>query len=412
MSKFGFDALNSRVNSNATTLGNNIGLNKEFSNLIIIAGRVTDIILDNTHPLFGKKNTIGEDSWASIGNISFININNNGSNSSQILIAKPLHSNVKNPPLINEVVYIFTLPDVSSQNNSLPKKFYYSNIINLWNHPLHNANPFFNDIQSNNNSSNKSYELISNNGTPGNVDSSSNNIDLGASWIQNLKINPLKQTIGDYIIEGRYGNSLKFGSNNGNPLTIIRNGQPVNNSIQTWIPIEENINKDLSSIYLSSNQKIPLKTSSNMYRSYLSSSPTLANEYSKSQIILNSERVLINSTADHIMLSSALTINFNSIKGFNFDTPGDFILNSSKIYLGSPRATEPLLLGNKTVALLDTLLQSLSVLCTALSSIQDWPGGVPAPNSIISSVAVNTQSIITNLTTQLNSLKSNTSKTL
>jgi hypothetical protein len=412
MSKFGFSALNSRVNSNSTTLGNKVGLNSEYSSLNIIAGRVTDIILDDKHPLFGKENTIGEEGWASIGNISFKNINSNGSNSSQISVAKPLHSNTKNPPLLNEIVYIFTLPDISSQNNSLPKKFYYSNIINLWNHPLHNANPFFIDTQNNNNSSNKSYDLVSNNGTPGNSDSSSNDINLGASWIQNLKINPLKQTIGDYIVEGRYGNSLKFGSNNGNPLTIIRNGQPNNSSTQTWVPIEEDINKDLSSIYLASNQKIPLKTSSNIYRSYLSSSPTLANEYSKSQIILNSERVLLNSTADHIMLSSALTINFNSIKGFNFDTSGDFILNSPKIYLGSPRATEPLLLGNKTVALLDTLLQSLSVLCTALSSIQDWPGGAPVPNSIISSVSINTQSIITNLTTQLNSLKSNTSKTI
>lgn len=412
MSKFGFDALNSRVNPNVVNLGNKVGLNKEYSELNILVGRVTDIILDDKHPLFGKKGTIGEDEWASIGNISFINIITNGSNYSQGLIAKPLHPNIKNPPLINEILYIFTLPDISSQNNSLPKKFYYSNIINLWNHPLHNANPFFLDNKSSNGSSNKSYEAISNNSSPGTSNSTQEDIDLGAPWINKLKVNPLKQTIGDYIIEGRYGNSLKFGSTSGNPLTIIRNGQSNTNQPKEWIPINENINTDLSSIYFTSNQKIPINVSSNLYRSYSSSPPVFPSEYNKPQIILNSERILLNSTKDHIMLSSALTINFNSIKGFNFDTSESFVLNSPKIYLGSYKATEPILLGNKTIALLDTLLKSLDTLCVALSSVQDWPGGLPAPNAILSSVALNTKSVINNLNTQLNSLKSNISKTL
>jgi len=411
MSKFGFSALNSRVNSNITTLSNNVGINKESSNLNIIVGRVKDIILDDKHSSFGVKGTIGEEEWASIGNILFKNVDNNGPNSSSGLIARPLHPNIKNPPLLEELVYIFSFPDTSSQNNNSPRKFYYSNIINLWNHPLHNANPFFTDVKSND-TSNKSYDLVSNNGSPGTSNSSPTNINLGAPWVNNLKINPLKQTIGDYIIEGRYGNSIKFSSTDGEPLTIIRNGQYKDTSIKEWIPIEENINKDLSSIYITSNQKIPLNSSSKIYRSYLSSPPTSPSEYSKPQVILNSNRILLNSTADHIMLSSALTINFNAVKGFNFDTSGNFILNSPKIYLGSPKATEPLLLGNKTVNLLSTLLESINTLCLALSSIQDWPGGVPAPNTIISSVALNTKSIIESLNTQLESLKSNISKTI
>ncbi len=253
---------------------------------------------------------------------------------------------------------------------------------------------------------------MSTNGSPGTSNSSEIKINLGAPWVNNLKINPLKQTIGDYIIEGRYGNSFKFGSTNGDPLTIIRNGQYKDSSIKEWIPIEENINRDLSSIYMTSNQKIPLNSSSNLYRSYLSSPPTSPSEYNNPQIILNSDRILLNSTKDHILLSSALTINFNSIKGFNFDTSGDFIVNSPKIFLGSPRATEPLLLGNKTITLLNTLLESINVLCQALSSIQDWPGGNPAPNTIVSSVALNTKSVIETLNSQLESLKSNISKTL
>jgi hypothetical protein len=45
--------------------------------------------------------------------------------------------------------------------------------------------------------------------------------------------------------------------NNGDPITILRNGQPTKTSPEGWIPITENINNDLSSIYLTSTQKIP-----------------------------------------------------------------------------------------------------------------------------------------------------------
>ena len=75
------------------------------------------------------------------------------------------------------------------------------------------------------------------------------------------------------ILEGRFGNSIRFGSTNksneisnpnswsdlgntGDPITIIRNGQPDNLDDKGWLPTIENINGDASSIYLTSNQKI------------------------------------------------------------------------------------------------------------------------------------------------------------
>ena len=49
-------------------------------------------------------------------------------------------------------------------------------------------------------------------------------------------------------------------NNINNPSILIRNGQPSNILNDGWIPITEDINKDQSSIYLTSNQK-------NKYRS-------------------------------------------------------------------------------------------------------------------------------------------------
>jgi len=75
------------------------------------------------------------------------------------------------------------------------------------------------------------------------------------------------------ILEGRFGNSIRFGSTNisneisnpngwsnlgntGDPITIIRNGQSPNLDKKGWLPTTENISGDASSIYLTSNQRI------------------------------------------------------------------------------------------------------------------------------------------------------------
>ena len=75
------------------------------------------------------------------------------------------------------------------------------------------------------------------------------------------------------MIEGRFGNSIRFGStisgshqmNNwsmettqsiGNPITIIRNGQTENEQGINTNHILEDINDDNSSVYLCSNQQI------------------------------------------------------------------------------------------------------------------------------------------------------------
>ena len=103
------------------------------------------------------------------------------------------------------------------------------------------------------------------------------NIPLGKYFREQLNIKPLLPYEGDYIVEGRFGNTIRLGAtarseaipeeqkNNwsngskgeiGDPITIIRNGQAVNLDNQGWVHTLENINTDPSSIYLTSNQKI------------------------------------------------------------------------------------------------------------------------------------------------------------
>jgi len=149
---------------------------------------------------------------------------------------------------------------------------------------------------------------------------------------------------------------------NGDPITIIRNGQsnilipPVSSSTV------ENINNDVSSIYLTSTQQLPLIASStNDYLSYGESedTPEASNTYEGSQIILNSGRLFFNTKGDHLMLSSAKSINLNANQSINLDTVGPITLQSSEIKLGSSDADESALLGDTTVELLQSLLSDL-----------------------------------------------------
>ena len=92
-------------------------------------------------------------------------------------------------------------------------------------------------------------------------------------FYEDATIKPIQPYGGDITIEGRYGNSIRFGSttpsesisNNwsnegdiGNPITIIRNGQPNSENVNniSYNYILEDINEDDSSIYLCSDQQI------------------------------------------------------------------------------------------------------------------------------------------------------------
>ena len=126
-----------------------------------------------------------------------------------------------------------------------------------------------------------------------------------------------------------------------------------------WVPTIEDINNDDSSIYVTSTQNVPLIASSVSYISYKNNPPAAPNEYSGKQVIVSSGRLVFNSSEDHILLSSAKSISLSSNSGVNVDT-SVFTVQSSNIYLGSKNATEPLLLGNQTVTLLNQLIKNLS----------------------------------------------------
>jgi hypothetical protein len=407
MASFGFSALNRSLNAN---LNNNYNTQNAINQMNLIkAVRVLSIVLDETHPRFKE---LGE--WNGLGIVEYEEVNN-PLPSQSLPTARPLTGNNKNLPLINEIVYIIGFPDTDIDSISSNTADYYINIVSLWNHPHHNAYPTApNTLPP---TQQKDY-VQTEAGSIRRVTDQSTEIFLGKTFVERSNIHPILPFEGDIISEGRWGNSIRIGStvkntpnnwsvtgSNGDPILIIRNGQGKQTE-EGWVPTVEDINNDDSSIYLTSTQRVPLKASSTIYDSY-QTAPSSPDQYSGKQVILNSGRLVFNSTQDHILLSSNQTIGFNAVSGFNFDTKSNFVVNAPTIKLGGKNATEPILKGDTTVQILTDLIDELYKLTIALQSVTPQGGPLVLP------AATQLAPKLLQIKTQLNNqTKSKISKTL
>jgi hypothetical protein len=340
--------------------------------------------------------------------------------------AKPLFPNIRQVPLLNEITYIVSFPSTRTQNprnvDLNQTDYYYFQPINLWNTSHQNAFPDpLIDYYSTNDSQpkNVSYQRVQAGATI-NSDAPQPEINLGTTFVEKDNIKYLQPFEGDIIYEGRWGQSIRFGSTvlnknpwsqvgtNGDPILILRNGQAPT-STEAWIPTIEEINRDLGSIYFGSTQQLPLNAASTDYSSYQNNPPTIPNQYSGSQILITSGRLVFNSATDHILFSSNKSINLNAQESVNVDTD-TMVIQSNKLYLGDKNADEPLLLGNQTVNLLNELIQTIKTFTTACQSAVGTPPGVPiAP---IATNAIITTNALSKILTKLEGIKSNDNFTI
>jgi hypothetical protein len=404
---------------------NNIANKNNIIGEEILTARVKKIILDNiSEPeLFNK---YGE--WSSIGGILFEDAKNPllpDDFSYEELFAYPLFPNIKHYPLINELVHIITLPSPRIQSNTNDKINYYLPPVNTWGSIHHNAvpNTVFTSLVPE--SQQKTYNDVRS-GNLAKVTDGVTEAKLGNTFVEKANIKSLLPYEGDVIYEGRWGNSIRlsstikqkntpFGLNNwskgasksGEPIIILRNGQYTDEK-DPWVPIVEDINKDQSSIYLTSTQEIPLPSSYNLSQADFSVST-----YSSSpQIILNSGRLVFNSNTDSIGLTSNKQILLGAQEKIYLESK-ETSLVSRKIYLGSEDATEPLLLGNKTIEIFQQILTSLQSLANVLPTVGTSESTVPGtPNIKVTTAAANLSATLGELIPRLESLKSKQNYTL
>lgn len=388
---------------------------KQSNTQSIFSARVQYVILDEETNSEVFKQYGG---WNGIGGILFKSLTDpsqfNGPNSSKF--AKPLFPNLKNYPLVNEIVYVISLPSNTLESNTTATDYYYFQPINLWNSIHHNATP--DSLGSNNlpESQQRDYEQVGA-GSVRRVSDGGTEIPLGETFKEKLDIKPLLPYEGDIIYEGRWGQSIRFGSTvnnsniinnwstsgeNGDPIIIIRNGQ-YEDGTEPWVPTVEDINQDMSDIWMTSTQAIPIEVASDNYKSF-EEPPTAPNEYTGPQVIVSSGRILFNAKDDSILFSSKNSISLSSIKSVNIDTDTTSV-NSKKILLGSKDADESVILGDKFLEDFSRLLDKLINLCQKLPTV-----GTPTPYTPNTAVAIAATQLLTVAQTMKNKTRQFKSK--
>jgi len=270
--------------------------------------------------------------------------------------ALPYFQFLQNVPLIDEYVIIL----LSAGETHTEPQSYYLPAVNVWNHPHHGGRGVGNN-------------------TP----------RLGSGFAEALDVNPMRSFPGDIILEGRRGQSIRFSeSTSQTPWRSDTNHQPVilisNGQIKTeegYSTIQEDINEDPASIYLTSHHQIPLEVTQKWvkfengkrYSSYLpGNEPLEASSYLGNQVLLNSGRVYINSNKEHVLISAAdkvgilgSNINIDGDKTITFEAPTINLTGDSL----DPTVAQSAIRGDDLVLELTNLYKRLADLSTTLQLV-------------------------------------------
>ena len=402
-------SLSIKTGVGSLTAGINRSLNLSSQSPPLKAGRAYGVLTTVNTPTSKQFERAG--GFGGMGSVFFLDYNNAknivGSNTDSFLdtceIAKPLFPNVAHYPLVGELIYIIDLPSPASQISSNSTQKYYLTSINLWG-----------DKQTNSLST-------------------STETSLGKTFPENSIIRNLLSFEGDYIIQGRKGNSIRFGSTvrlasnknewsvlgkEGDPIMIISNYHNYSKDKDFYI---ESINEEGASIYLTSFQSIPLKV--DVKDPINPFTKPIFNYYSNPQVIINADRVVLNSKKDDVMIFAKSNIELSTTDIINLNA-GEYIhlnvkeenptqstpLNlKPKIFLGTSFGntlpSEPLLLGNQTKNYLLDLLKVLDIFAIKLTAASSTPQGSP-----LADVQAAASELNTNLARFYNNLEKLSSK--
>jgi hypothetical protein len=306
--------------------------------------------------------------------------------------AYPLNPYIKSIPTIGEQVYLISALSSKSGLGGNNVSFYYISPTFL--QKSLNNNPLPKGIKNAVGSFGASSYL---NPIPEVSSVGDNTKDFGKGFSEVNTLSQLQPYIGDIIFEGRFGQSIRFGytpkqtdaqklpswnsTDSGAPITIIRNTQNDTNKKGYDKFVVEDVNKDDSCIWMTSKQRIPVRTSNKVSISNIS-------QYSNPQIIINSNRLVFNSKSDSIVLSS-----YDNMYISTSNWKADINTMFSQI--------EEL---KNTLQSLTTAIQNMVIAYSALTVAPLTPIGAPAAaaNIIISEQVI---PALTRITTALTKMK-------
>ena len=338
---------------------------------------VVSVILDETHPQFSNYTDIG----SIIARPCFSEYN---VETTMLKKFKPLDMNIKDYPVVGEYVIVVEY---------FTKKYYTQkiNISSTINNGVLPGKSF--DLSQKNTPKGNSKNYKSNNSTG----IANTNTDFYEKFFSEysfapiLDLAPIEQKVGEITFNGRFGQSIKFGTNGEreeayqSPNMVFKVGQrldateeefdPIKNRLK---PIKEDINLDGTSMMLTTLEEVPLTPAtidSDVH--YQRLKDNVPEKFDGKQIILNSDRLIFNTKKSQFMCFSKLSQYFcteekyivDSLLGININSPAPIIIstenktviNSPEIYLGAtdeenPSQDEPIVKGETLKGLLEELI--------------------------------------------------------
>ena len=282
---------------------------------------VMDVILDEDQLVETED---GMKNWGYMGWVYARKINSeHGDPISELIPIPPLDPNHEEYPLVGELVILVTYDN----------RTYYSNKINVFNSVNSNFKP--------DRSGKRSTELKK---ADGKFDHFEIDNEIRKLW-------PYE---GDNIYQGRFGNSIRFGSNivpdshgddaeaQNSPNIIFRTGQLIDADnfdkgeyVEELInspfkPVKEDINADGSSIWMTTDQSVKLDIEGSNAVNHVFMTSKQSDDQPKNggkQIVLNSDRITFNTKQGKILGFSHDGIGFSTQRSFTIDADETLEMN-------------------------------------------------------------------------------------
>lgn len=329
-------------------------------------------------------------------------------NEKNLPVAIPLNKNNQLVPVIGEMVFVQNISGI-----------WYYTLTNYGNTVNFNTNPALVELTKKTSNENDTLQPPTseiNEVVATGISNSEEANNLGAKNIRkgfqgdyfkrDVRVHQLSLREGDNVIQGRFGNSIRLSGylhddkTNGEfyPAVIIRNGESIDNRLKKIYDIvDEDVNEDGSSIHITNGKYI---TNYKPVVNFPKSSYKFPASAKGDQIVINSDRLTLSSKAESTYLYSNKNISLFSNNIVSIDTgtidftthTGDIFFNArnakdivfevenGKIFLGSGKVNQQMILGNKMVNLIAQLLDAITQMQIATPSGPSAPGPInPMP---------------------------------
>jgi hypothetical protein len=332
----------------------------------VMYGRVTAVFTEPT-----------EEGVKGINSIRFSPLENTSGPSDEVDkggdVAFPISTGTLTIPMIGELVQIYSSPFVDLNLLVTSNRYYYSTIVNLWNNPKDNL--YFDTKKSI---------------TPTPLHDS-------------IEVNPILSNQGDTLLQGRYGQIIRFyqEQDNGKPRILLSTGRTPESPSVKQISID--INKTQSSVEFISDGITALQTSKTFTKSHRNTEkPKTVDTYKGEQVVLSTGRIVLNSKQDSTLISAKDSISLSAAR-LNQEADNEICLESPKIFLGKnsmiSNNPEPILLGNRVEEYLRSVLDEIIGIADSLSTATT-AAGEPLP--LLNKKGVSATIVLKSLKAKLN----------